>query len=34
MLAGLVMEVVALGSQPPSLAALIGVLPILVILTV
>lgn len=33
MLAGLALEVVALGGQPPSLGALIGVLPILVIVT-
>jgi membrane protease YdiL (CAAX protease family) len=33
MLAGLALEVVALGGQPPSLGALIGVLPILVIAT-
>jgi membrane protease YdiL (CAAX protease family) len=34
MLAGLALEVVALGSQPPSIGALIGALPMLVILTV
>jgi membrane protease YdiL (CAAX protease family) len=34
MLAGLALEVVALGGQPPSLGALFGMLPILVILTV
>ncbi len=33
MLAGLALEVVALGGQPPSLGALIGVLPLLVIVT-
>jgi membrane protease YdiL (CAAX protease family) len=33
-LAALALEVVALGGQPPSLGALVGVLPILVIITV
>ena len=34
MLAGLALEVALLGGRPPSLGALIGVLPILVIITV